>query len=73
MTETKDICSVCGQWRCVEHSALLARVERLEQALRELVNSPIEHEDPRISYVVMQVDTDALADARAALNDGEKQ
>jgi hypothetical protein len=41
------------------------RVAELEAALRELVISPIDFDDARISYVSMQVDRNALEAARA--------
>jgi len=42
-------------------------VPRLIAALEELLRSGVEHDDCRVSYLTMQVDRDAIADARAVL------
>lgn len=63
------ICEHCGlsispadKW-----NILATTTSGLAEALREMVNSAIDFDDPRISYVSMQVDRDALTAARAAL------
>lgn len=41
--------------------------QALVDALREFLASGVEHDDPRINYVTMQVDKGAIEQARAAL------
>jgi hypothetical protein len=53
------------------YDATQTQLGELREALRELVNSAIEFDDPRISYVSMQVDRGALAFARALLSQEE--
>lgn len=47
------------------------RIVELEEALREMVNSAIDFNDPRISYVSMQVDRNALAAAQRLVSEGK--
>ena len=58
---------------CVQGTAT-AEIERLEaerdalrEAVQEFLNSGVELDDPRMGYVIMQVDKDAIKQARAAL------
>lgn len=55
-----------------ERDAALKEVERLREALEDMVTSAVEFEDERIKYVTMQIDKVTLDAARAALS-GEPQ
>jgi hypothetical protein len=50
-----------------------AEIERLRGALREMVESGVEFDDERLSYLVVQVDREVWESARAALADERKQ
>jgi len=53
--------------RAEGYAAGLQRGAEIAEALQEIVNSGVEFDDPRMRYVLMQVDRGALADARTAL------
>jgi len=46
---------------------ILDYIDELTAALRDITNSGVEMDDERIDYVVMQVDREALAEARRLL------
>jgi len=53
------------------YDATQKQLAALREALGEIANSAIDFDDPRISYVSMQVDRDALAEARRLLSEEE--
>lgn len=48
-------------------AALRARVAQFESLLADVACMGVEHDDPRIGYVTVQIGRDTLADIRAAL------
>lgn len=69
----KVIAFGCGlnEWNREQYAALIVRFanshQALVDALQELLRSGVEHDDPRINYMTMQIDKAAIEQARAAL------
>jgi hypothetical protein len=66
--------AACECFRCRSLRDLLdarARAKELETALREVMAWGVEHDDPRMDYITVQVDRVTIAAARAAAKEAE--